>query len=100
MTSDGAGLRRGHRTGADTGSDYDSPVAGELRPIGTRPTLVASFDPPGAADAYREWREEHAAILAGVPADAFRVEYGRAAGGGLVVRVRIDEQHLPPGLAS
>jgi hypothetical protein len=74
-------------------------VAGELRPIGTRPTLVASFDPPGAADAYREWREAHAATLAGVPADTIRVEYGRAASGGLFVRVRIDEEHLPPDLA-
>jgi hypothetical protein len=73
-------------------------VTGELRPIGTRPTLVASFDPPGAADAYRRWREEHAASLAGVPADGIRVEYGRAAGGGLFVRVRIDEQRLPSGL--
>jgi hypothetical protein len=73
-------------------------VPGELRPIGTRPTLVASFDPPGAADAYRRWREEHAPSLAGVPADAIRVEYGRAAGGGLFVRVRIDEQDRPPGL--
>ena len=74
-------------------------MAGELRPIGTRPTLVASFDPPGAADGYRRWREEHTASLADVPADAIRVEYGRAAAGGLFVRVRIDEQHLPPGLA-
>jgi hypothetical protein len=29
-----------------------------------------------------------------------RVEYGRAAGGGLYVRVRIDEEHLPAGLAA
>ena len=57
-------------------------MPGELRPIGTRPTLVASFDPP-----------------AEVPAEALRVEYGRAPEGGLFVRVRIDEAHLPPDLA-
>jgi hypothetical protein len=28
-----------------------------------------------------------------------RVEYGRDPGGGLYVRVRIDEEHLPAGLA-
>jgi hypothetical protein len=72
-------------------------VPGELRPIGTRPRLVASFDPPGAADRYRRWREERAELLAAVPAEALRVEYGRAAAG-LFVRVRVDEQSLPPGL--
>ena len=74
-------------------------MAGELRPIGTRPTLVASFDPPGAAKAFLRWQEEHAAALAGVPAEALRVEYGRAVGGGLLVRVRINEQHVPGSLA-
>jgi hypothetical protein len=74
-------------------------VAGELRPIGTRPKLVASFDPPGAADAYRRWLAENEASVAAVPGQAMRVEYGRAASGGLFVRVRIDEEHLPPGLA-
>jgi hypothetical protein len=73
-------------------------VAGELQPIGTRPTLVASFDPPGAAEAFRRWRQDHAAHLERVPAAALRVEYGRAAAGGLFVRVRIDEEHLPEGL--
>jgi len=73
-------------------------MAGELRPIGTRPKLVASFDPPGADDAFRRWHEERADVLAGVPAEAMRVEYGRALGGGLIVRVRIDEEHLPAAL--
>jgi hypothetical protein len=73
-------------------------MAGELRPIGTRPTLVASFEPPGAAEAFVRWREEHAEALAAVPADAMRVEYGRAIGGGLAVRVRIDERHLSASL--
>jgi hypothetical protein len=73
-------------------------MPGELLPIGTRPTLVASFDPPGAAAAFRSWRREHADVLAAVPAEALRVEYGRAAGGGLFVRVRIDEEHMPAAL--
>jgi hypothetical protein len=67
-------------------------------PIGTRPRLVASFEPPGAADAFRTWRQSRADALAAVPAEALRVEYGRAAEGGLFVRVRIDEAHIPDGL--
>jgi hypothetical protein len=71
-------------------------MPGELIPIGTRPRLVASFDPPGADEAFRRWKEEHSDVLEGVPAHALRVEYGRAPAGGLYVRVRIDEAHLPP----
>jgi len=78
---------------------YDCAVPGELLPIGKRPRLVASFDPPGAAEAFRRWQAEHEAALSEVPAEALRVEYGRAPQGGLFVRVRIDEGHLPPGLA-
>jgi hypothetical protein len=73
-------------------------VPGELIPIGTRPRLVASFDPPGAQEAFQRWQQEHAEVLAPVPPQALRVEYGRASGGGLYVRVRIDEAHLPPEL--
>jgi hypothetical protein len=79
---------------------YDGPMAGELLPIGTRPRLVASFESPGADDEYRRWRNEHAEALVEVPPDAMRVEYGRAQGGGLYVRVRIDEEHLPAALVS
>jgi hypothetical protein len=75
-------------------------VAGELQPIGTRPRLVASFEPPNAEEAFRAWREEHAEALASVPPEALRVEYGRAPQGGLSVRVRIAEEHVPPGLMS
>jgi hypothetical protein len=74
-------------------------VPGELLPIGTRPTLVASFEPPRADEAFRRWRAEHEAALSEVPAEALRVEYGRAPQGGLFVRVRIDEGQLPPSLA-
>ena len=74
-------------------------MPGELLPIGTRPTLVASFDPPRADGAFRRLRGEHEAVLSQVPAEALRVEYGRAPQGGLFVRVRIDEGHLPPSLA-
>ena len=74
-------------------------MPGELLPIGTRPKLVASFGPPDAGEAFRRWRVEHSSALADVPADALRVEYGRAPQGGLFVRVRIDEGLLPPSLA-
>ena len=90
---------RGHRSRLPT--PYDGHVAGELLPIGTRPCLVASFDPPGADAAFRAWRERNAEALAAVPPDAFRVEYGRAQAGGLYVRVRVSEDHaVSTGLAS
>jgi hypothetical protein len=73
-------------------------MAGELLPIGTRPRLVASFDPPGAAEAFRAWRERHADVLAAVPPEALRVEYGRAPAGGRYVRVRVAEEHTVQGL--
>ena len=72
-------------------------MAGELVPIGTRPKLVASFDPPDAESQFREWQAAHAEALAGIPANAWRVEYGRT-GVGPYVRVRVDEEHLPGGL--
>jgi hypothetical protein len=76
-------------------------MAGELLPIGTRPRLVASFDPPGADAAFRAWRERNAEALATVPPEAFRVEYGRAQAGGLYVRVRVSEERaVSAGLAS
>jgi hypothetical protein len=72
-------------------------VAGELLPIGTRPKLVASFDPPDAVARFDEWRAAHAAPLAEIPVEAWRVEYGRT-GVGPYVRVRVDEEHLPDEL--
>lgn len=74
-------------------------MAGELLPIGTRPKLVASFQPPDAEARFREWQAAHADELAGIPAEAWRVEYGRT-GAGPYVRVRVDEAHLPEGLAA
>jgi hypothetical protein len=72
-------------------------VPGELVDIGRRPKLVASFDPPGGVARFNEWRARNADALASVPADAYRVEYGRA-GAGVFIRVRIDEEHVPPAL--
>jgi hypothetical protein len=72
-------------------------VAGELLPIGMRPKLVASFDPPDALARFEEWRTAHENALAAIPVDAWRVEYGRT-GVGPYVRVRVDESHLPEGL--
>jgi hypothetical protein len=70
-------------------------VTGELVPIGPRPRLVASFDPPGADEAFRAWRERNAAVLAAFPPQHLRVEYGRAQEGGLFVRVRVAEDQPP-----
>ena len=75
-------------------------MAGELRPIGTRPKVVASWDPPGAAEGFRRWQAEHGEALGEVPPEALRVEYGRAPQGGLYVRVRIDEEHVPASLVT
>ena len=74
-------------------------MAGELLPIGTRPKLVASFDPPDAVARFEEWRAAHADALAEIPPDAWRVEYGRT-GVGAYVRVRVDEAHLPESLTT
>jgi len=74
-------------------------VAGELLPIGTRPKLVASFEPPGAVKRFEEWRTAHADALAAIRPDAWRVEYGRT-GVGAYVRVRVDEAHLPESLTT
>lgn len=72
-------------------------MAGELVRIGRRPKLVASFTGPGAARRFNEWRTRNAEILASVPVEAFRVEYGRA-GSQRLIRARIDDVHLPDGL--
>ena len=74
-------------------------MAGELLPIGTRPKLVVSFEPPGAVKRFEEWRTAHADALAAIPPDAWRVEYGRT-GVGAYVRVRVDEAHLPESLTT
>jgi hypothetical protein len=74
-------------------------VAGELLPIGTRPKIVASFEPPDAVKRFEEWRAAHADVLAEIPVEAWRVEYGRT-GVGPYVRVRVDEAHLPDSLAA
>jgi hypothetical protein len=74
-------------------------MAGELLDIGFRPKLVASFDPPDAETRFRDWQAANAQVLAGVPAEVLRVEYGRT-GAGLYVRVRIDESQLPDRLKS
>ena len=73
-------------------------MPGELRFIGRRPKLVASFAGPGAAKRFAEWRARNGELLAAVPAVALRVEYGRA-GSHRLIRVRIDEEHLPANLS-
>lgn len=73
-------------------------MAGELVPIGRRPKLVASFAGNGAAERFVAWRAANAELLAEVPVEAMRVEYGRA-GSERLVRVRIEEQLVPNGLS-
>ena len=73
-------------------------MTGEQVEIGARPKLVASFAGHGASERFAEWRERNTEALAAVPVTAMRVEYGSAADA-FHVRVRIDEAHLPPGLA-
>ena len=72
-------------------------MPGELVFIGRRPKLVASFAGPGAAARFADWRAASAELLASIPAEAIRVEYGRA-GAHRLIRVRIDESAVPPGL--
>ena len=74
-------------------------MAGELLPIGMRPKLVASFDPPDAAAHFEKWRAVRAEALDAIPGNAWRVEYGRT-GVGVYVRVRVDEAHLPESLTT
>ena len=73
-------------------------MPGEALDIGTRPKLVAAFEPPDAEARFAEWRTRNAQALAGVPLEAWRVEYFRT-GVGLAIRVRIDEAHLPAALS-
>jgi hypothetical protein len=72
-------------------------VPGELVFIGRRPKLVASFAGPGAAARFAEWRAANAELLAAIPSETVRVEYGRA-GAHRLIRVRVDESALPAGL--
>ena len=73
-------------------------MAGELVPIGRRPKLVASFVGPGAAERFAEWRAANDELLAAVPVDTMRVEYGRA-GSQRLIRVRVEEERVPAGLS-
>jgi len=72
-------------------------VPGELVPIGRRPKQVASFAGPGAPSRFQAWREANAAALDAVPVDALRVEHA-GFGRSRTIRIRIAEEHLPPGL--
>jgi hypothetical protein len=72
-------------------------MPGELVPIGQRPTLVASFGGPGAAARFAAWRAQAAALLAGVPPEAVRVEYA-GQGAARTIRVRVDEAYATPEL--
>lgn len=55
--------------------------------------MVARFDPPDAQEAAKEWRQRHAAILDALPADAVRIDTGRALGGGDFVQIRVEDEY-------
>ena len=53
--------------------------------VGAEDLVVAvRFDPPGAYDRLRAWRDENAAILGGVSDEQIRIDVGRAVGGDFV----------------
>jgi len=55
--------------------------------------VVVRFDPPDAHAAAREWRELHAAALSALPAEAVRIDTGRAASGGDFVEISVADEH-------
>jgi hypothetical protein len=55
--------------------------------------VVARFDPPDAQAAATEWRERNAVKLAALPADAVRIDIGRALGGGDFVEISVEDEY-------
>jgi hypothetical protein len=55
--------------------------------------VVARFDSPNAHAASREWRERHGSTLAEIPADAVRIDTGRAADGGDFVQISVEDEY-------
>jgi hypothetical protein len=55
--------------------------------------IVAQFDPPDAQAAAQEWRQRHAATLAALPADAVRIDTGRALDGSDFGRIRVEDEY-------
>jgi hypothetical protein len=55
--------------------------------------VVARFDPPGAHDDARQWREQHAALLSELPDEAVRIDTGRAVGGGDFVQISVTDEY-------
>lgn len=56
--------------------------------------LAAAFDPPGAQARYNRWRDVNAELLNYLPAEAVRVETGRAISGEDFVKVWLPEDVL------
>ena len=55
--------------------------------------VVARFDPPDAQAAATEWRDRHGAELAALPADAVRIDTGRARDGGDFVQISVEDEY-------
>jgi hypothetical protein len=56
--------------------------------------IAATFDPPDAQARYERWRETNTKLLGELPADAVRVDTGRAISGGTFVRVWLPRSAL------
>jgi hypothetical protein len=54
--------------------------------------VVARFNPPDAHARARQCREQHASVLSTLPAEAIRIDIGRAAGGDFV-QVSVDDEY-------
>ena len=54
--------------------------------------VVARFDPPDAHSRARHWREQHATMLSSLPAEAIRIDTGRAVGGDFA-QVTVDDEY-------
>jgi hypothetical protein len=55
---------------------------------------VAEFRPPDAVGQLEDWRRRHADALARVPERELVIDVGRAAEGGDLARVRVEERYV------
>ena len=55
--------------------------------------IVARFDPPDAQAASRVWREKNHSALSEIPADAVRIDTGRASDGGDFVQISVEDEY-------
>jgi hypothetical protein len=68
---------------------YATPECSSLSSLAVQ--VLVRFDPPDAVSRLRKWGEAHAALLAAVPAEAIRIDFGRAVGGDYA-RVSVEDE--------